>query len=234
MRQIAKPLPSTRAVMRFDKDTAPLAVSATCVGMALPFRAVRDPRFYLKGIYIAPDSQGGAVIVATDGATLAVVYDPDGRAPDGGMILPIGKERAAMLRKRGHVFADSEGRAVITAENGAILWIAPTLKIEGKFPDYTAIIPAASELAPGLIAECNPIYLDRIRRAREACGQRKHAYGVSWWHVVKNPLRSVSVAAYAPNAVAIIMPIQPRCTNSTVDEFLPPSLRTRGKQQEAA
>lgn len=220
--------------MHLDQDTAPLAVSAACVGMALPFRAERDIRYYINGIFITPDPNGGAIIVAADGYTMAVVYDPTGRAPTGGMILPVSKGQAVMLRKGGQLLAGADGRAFITDEDGTVLWIAPATKIEGKFPDYAAVIPDPSALAPGLIGECNPAYLERIRRARAASGRHKWEDGVRWWNVARDPLRSVSVAAFAPNAVALIMPVYSQSTNSSLADHLPPSLRARGNPQEAA
>src|SRR5690554_4169346 len=42
------------------------------------FAAVSDIRFYLNGVRLEPHPEGGAIIVATDGHTMAVLYDPEG------------------------------------------------------------------------------------------------------------------------------------------------------------
>ncbi len=219
--------------MNFDPTTAPLAVSAACVGMVLPFRAVGDMRYYLNGIYITPEPEGGAIVVATDGHTMGIAYDPDGYAPKGGMILPIGRGQASLLRKGGNVHADSEGRAYITDLAGRITWISPDPKIDGNFPDFAAVVPDPHTLSPGLICECNPVYLDRIRRAREASGRSRYASGVRWWHVTDAPTTTVAMAAIASNAIALVMPLAGGDT-SPASEYLPPSLRRARTKAEAA
>src|SRR5690554_6753006 len=42
------------------------------------FAAVRDVRVYLNGISIEPHPAGGAIIVGSNGATLAAIHDPEG------------------------------------------------------------------------------------------------------------------------------------------------------------
>lgn len=220
--------------MNFNQHETPLAVSAECVGMALPFRAERDVRFYLNGIYIAPDPSGGAVIVATDNKAMAVVYDEDGRAPVGGMILPIGRGQASVLRKGGRLFADAEGRAFVTNASDAIVWIAADLKVQGDYPDFSRVLPPPDSLEPGLLSTCNPVLLDRIRRAREAQARSKYSAGTRWWHQKSDPYHGASVASIADNAIAVVMPLRDGEWQCDAADYYPPSLRGTSKHLEAA
>jgi len=123
-------------------------------------QSTEETRYYLSGIYLhVPDDSECQFAVATDGSRLARfhVEVPDGAGDMPGIII----SRKAVKALAG--LLDAEGGTVGVAVS-ASKWqmaIGATIltgkAIDGQFPDYTRVIPAANDKAawiyPGPLAE---------------------------------------------------------------------------------
>jgi hypothetical protein len=45
------------------------------IAMLLPLRATEEARYYLKGIHIEPHPKGGALLIASNGHAMGIIYD---------------------------------------------------------------------------------------------------------------------------------------------------------------
>lgn len=123
------------------------------------FVSAEPTRYYLNGVYIEPHVNGGVLMVATDGHTLAAIYDREGEA-NGQYICPVPPRmvRAARSGRRklpldtpqhlhfvGHA-------AYLTGQHGtddfnpeaigpAHIDIAYAPAIDATFPDWRRVIP---------------------------------------------------------------------------------------------
>ncbi|AOH36855.1 hypothetical protein BGP89_11240 [Luteimonas sp. JM171] len=115
-------------------EDAAVSITARAVATVLPFAAVKDIRWYLRGVAVIPVDEG-VVAVATDGTALLAARDREGHA-DHPVILPINKrEHARHLAGGDFVRVTPEGRTFIVDAGGAPSYISPAPLIEGKFPD---------------------------------------------------------------------------------------------------
>src|SRR4051794_33186682 len=79
--------------------SASLQISAEYARLADPFICRNEARYYLGGFYVqAAHASGGAIIVATDGHTMAVFYDKAGQVKAPG-IIRISKTTLAACRR---------------------------------------------------------------------------------------------------------------------------------------
>ncbi|HBO9211544.1 TPA: hypothetical protein L5D58_006534, partial [Pseudomonas aeruginosa] len=85
------------------------------------FMAHNDVRYYLNGISIEPASQGGVLLIATNGHHIGVMHDPDGWASNKIIISP-SKALVAGLKKRNAGTAFIYERAGVISDSD---WPAP-------------------------------------------------------------------------------------------------------------
>ncbi|HFX3038679.1 TPA: hypothetical protein ACRNK2_004981 [Pseudomonas aeruginosa] len=96
------------------------------------FMAHNDVRYYLNGISIEPASQGGVLLIATNGHHIGVMHDPDGWASNKIIISP-SKALVAGLKKR------NAGTAFIyrgSAPNLVLRQADPNSLIRCTFPGH--------------------------------------------------------------------------------------------------
>ena len=142
--------------------TIPTAILA---GVA-PFMAKKDVRFYLNGAMVET-AAGGLRAVATDGNALAVCDSP-GAGPAERLLIPREAVEWALKQKGEAVTLEWEGFAgTLTTESGMSM---PVTLIDGRFPDYQAVIPMLQEDRTEL-AGFNPDILATIAKA--SAGLRK-------------------------------------------------------------
>jgi hypothetical protein len=146
-----------------------IAIDARTALAVAPCMSTEETRYYLCGIYVAPNPLhgGGVVAVATDGHTLAARRCADGRA-DRGAILKLSKATISALKKRdicqrwlvaelGESGAPHAKLYVVSVPDNAlnaagaitslqddvlIAYVEPgNSAIDGTFPDWQRVVP---------------------------------------------------------------------------------------------
>jgi DNA polymerase III sliding clamp (beta) subunit (PCNA family) len=137
-------------------------IKAALLPQIAQFVSNEEPRYYLKGAYIAPCESGlGVRLVATDGHVMGLLHSDDGRT-ESANIWPLAKELLVACASKPK---DSRPRYVVITGNGPTYEIAviesdgtdiaevlgnPILThyrgfitpIDGTFPDYERVIPS--------------------------------------------------------------------------------------------
>ncbi len=123
--------------------------------------STEETRYYLNGIYWhVPDGSACQFAAATDGSRLARFHGdvPDGAADMPGIILP----RKAVAALDAMVDAEGAGTVEVAVSKGKFRFaigqcVLTGKTIDGTFPDYTRVIPAANSMAawfdPAALAE---------------------------------------------------------------------------------
>jgi len=133
----------------------------TWLAFVAPCISDEETRYYLKGVYVHPDTQGRLAFVATDGHKLG--FHPTGtpwgyeRQKDG-VILPTKTVKILLA----HIGAKGEGTVAMGVYGTQIVFTLPgghviySKVIDGTFPDYTRIIPKGGHrltVDPAVIAK---------------------------------------------------------------------------------
>ena len=190
-----------------------IVISSEALRAISLFSATKDIRGYLNGVCVIA-TNAETRLVATDGRALAVHRTEI--APDGGqtigayerveVIIPLdvvkryAKAKGDLLLKL--VEPENAGDAFRTAsiESGGE-HLTFTL-IDGKFPDYAAIIP---HQCSDEVAQFDPAYLSLFAKARLAFGHRD---GVA--HVHHNGNGAALVSIGEDNFCGVVMPFNTR------------------------
>lgn len=183
------------------KPAIAVDVSGEHFHYAARFMAAGDVRYYLNGLYIAPNPKGsGAIIAGCDGHTLCAYLDEDGSCSEP-VIIECSKPFIAATKKDGARVSLVDGLLSVKSRFGMPLYIHPGKAIiEGKYPDIQKPIPA--ELEPGFPGAYNSRYLLRLIGG----GNNKYDCG-HFWHDAKN--KETGALLYRPdflkNGFAIVM-----------------------------
>jgi DNA polymerase-3 subunit beta len=172
------------------------------------FMAVQDVRFYLNGLLIeSNDIQ--TRIVATDGHTMFCGYD-DAKGDNVGSfagIMPADTVKAILSWKAPHKSAADMPVIITTSDDPTgehrAEWCGNVVifrLIEGKFPDYTRVIPQS---VSGLAGNYNPDYLARCKAAGIDLGNSK-LYGINFTQNGDGP----GLVTFSPQSFAVIMPMR--------------------------
>jgi hypothetical protein len=152
-------------------------IKARLVAAIAQFKASNDIRYYLKGVYVEPHPEGGAIIVATQGHAMGIWHDTSGEV-ERPIILSVGKALLAACSS-GNEFekrrlVDKNGRLTVVDNTGAEIYIqgeigkkvgAEQYEVEGKFPDWRRVVP---EIEPGKTQLYNVLQPQYLRLASEA------------------------------------------------------------------
>ena len=144
-----------------------LNLPLTVLAAVAPFMAKKDVRFYLNCAMVE-SAAGGLRAVATDGHALAVCDSP-GAGPAERLLIPRDAVKWALKQKGDAVTLEWEGFAgTLTTESGMSM---PVTLIDGRYPDYAAVIPMLKDDRTEL-AGFNPEILGVI--AKCAAGLKKY------------------------------------------------------------
>lgn len=159
--------------------------------------AKKDIRFYLNGVLMNAQH-----IVATDGARMHA-YKHGQEWEHGEIIIPIDKVELALKMKTKQIKIEKD------SINGI-----PFGTIDGKFPDYSRVIPQAPKQANGgIMANINPEFL------LDACKAVKLVTGAKAYPVLTNTGSNVWLWS-SEQFVVVVMGVN--------EKVNPPSLETFG------
>jgi hypothetical protein len=119
----------------------------------------KDVRDYLNGIHIEPRKAGGVIVVGTDGQRLLAIADKEGTLEGKSIIVRLDPQTVTKCKqaKAGNVL---ELRDDGTAHIPALGHIAAYTVIDGKYPDWRAVMPKeAGDVQAGPAPAFNPLYL---------------------------------------------------------------------------
>lgn len=189
-------------------------INAKDLARVLPFRGDRDVRYYLNGVYAEPSPTGGVILVATNGHILAAMFSADSYAAEA-MIIDAPKELAtavkSVTRTEGSVrIASKDSPLEVPNGIGVPTYVKPGKPtIDGKYPEWRAVIPADDKLAPGLPHAYNAIYLQIAIEA--ICGSPKaNRYGtlLQFHHVKADKTDgTAAIVRSESNFIAVVMPV---------------------------
>lgn len=181
-----------------------------------PFRAEKDVRYFLDGIYAEPEPSGGAILVSTNGHIMAVIRSHEA-CVEKPCILKWSKAMDAAAKRGLRRYPDT--RLVVETElsNAKVMdpgecYIEPgRATIDGRYPDWRKVIP--ENLAPGLPGCYQSKYLDKLLSIRFP-----HAImpteGINFFHDTKSKEldKAVVVARYGgmPDLIVVLMPMHNR------------------------
>lgn len=181
------------------------------------FKAKTDIRYYLCGVYVEKAPQGGLYLVATDGHTMALVYDKEGTIEgaesaivtvDPGLVSAAKKADAKISRSLPYKVMVRGTRAMVAVPDtdSMELFIQPgKCLIEGKFPQWRKVLPDFEKLKPGAMAECavNAVYMARFSKLIAD----KRYCGMALWQ--ESPQKPIVVQIEKlPEAVFVVMPMR--------------------------
>lgn len=193
--------------------------NATYLKHLFPFKAdVRDPRYYLNSIHIAPHEDGGAVLVACNGHTMMCIRDTTAvcTAP---VTISVRAEAAKYGAKHGGrtdaiaIIDTTTQRLTITGGlAGEELYIQPgkcLLELDGKgkphgYVDWRKVLPRFDKLLPGGADPINIKYHELASKAHPLAS--RHGAAVRFWQV--GPTGTLVVEfCDAPEFMLLIMPL---------------------------
>lgn len=172
------------------------------------FMAVQDIRFYLNGLLIESNEMQSR-IVSTDGHTLFATRD-DAKGDNVGAftgIMPADTVKAILSWKAPYKSANDAPVVLTTSDDLAgehrAAWagnICVFRLIDGKFPDYARVVPAAIDAG---IAFFQPEYLLRCTKAAQDLNTS--AKGMFSFKCAQD---GAGIAVFSPQSFAVIMPIK--------------------------
>ena len=196
-------------------EDAAVDIRASAVTRVLPFAAVTDIRYYLRGVAVIPIPGEGVVAAATDGHALLVARDRDGHA-DRPVILPLNKrDHGRHLKQGGSVRVAVDGTTYVTDEDRAV-YISPDHLIEGQFPDIQRMLASAASWQPG-IPDCT-LALPLLQRVQGVAG--KHA-GVRFYHHPGDAGTSAVLFTIGQDLFGLVMPMRDDGANEALRLALP-------------
>lgn len=202
----------------FNAISVPLNVLRATITHA----AVKDVRYYLNGIFV--DTARGKV-VATDGSRMIVVDAATVRhASIPSFIIPDDSIRAALSAYKGAAWATSCTPVDITVTladvpSGGVRVATGTLAtptgtvnfsaIDGRYPDYTLVIPRVDQVGDYAFSMLNPDYVsDAIAAVKMLAGipAKKSAAIPVWTRGDQSAL--IYGRDCGPKALIVIMPMR--------------------------
>lgn len=193
------------------------------------FMAQSDIRYYLNGICVQPNPNGGGCfVIGCDGHRLAIWHDKHGVCTQR-TIFKVSKELISASRKKaardGKVCLEG-GRLVVKDKNGEETFIQAgksEIVMESKdykgrtvknhYPDVWRVVPKSNNLVRGMRGAINGRYIEAIGKAAkmfEDGGSWGHSVGV-WHFTTKSGKDWGSVLtrfSRAPGFIVITMPMR--------------------------
>lgn len=183
----------------------------------MKFMAKSDIRYYLMGIHIEPDPNGGAILCATDGHRMLIVKDKNAECKES-VIFSINRGAAIFCKKEnGYVTIDPETQRLTIFDDAANeLFLQPgKCFINGKYPIWQRVMPDFTKLLQASLAYARPQY---IADAVLVHPDKRGYEGCRFWTEGEN---SSVIVEYSenPEYMAIIMPLRTEAKAGGIDAW---------------
>jgi hypothetical protein len=188
-----------------------LNIKSRLVAAIAQFKATADMRYYLCGVYVEPLESGGAVIVGTDGNSIAVWLDETGEV-ERPAILRIDKRLEAACAGLGTKrlkIIDDRLTVVTDDANGEIYVQNKTSndkgswEISGTYPDWAKVIRLGDGKG-SMSGNFDPKFIAKVKTAL-GIGDGLKSHCISMTQESANTVIGV-LCMDAPNFVGCIMP----------------------------
>lgn len=167
----------------------------TCKGLS---------RYVLSAVRIEPHPKGGAVIVATDGHTMGIFHDADGKCdeavtvsyrPEIARLAKARKGIKRIMRVNGEVDLLDRGK-----DDKLLVRFFGAIEINANFPDWQRVLPKESEAKN--LADFNGEFLHRCATAKKEF----RSEGITIFQ--KDRETQAIIRNQRPDFVGIVMPIR--------------------------
>lgn len=181
----------------------------------LAFKQKQGIRFYLDSIRIEPHPDGGAILIATDGARMMIVLDATATCAESAN-LTVRYDAARFCKGSDNIITiDASDRLIVSNPEGE-LYVQPgkaTFDLKGiKYPEWRSVVPKFSELKTAVADYFACGYVEAIVRAHpnyKKAGAFMPGH-VRFWQAGANQCMAVEFAGH-PEYLGIIMPIRETC-----------------------
>jgi DNA polymerase-3 subunit beta len=210
------------------------------------FRAERDVRYYLEGIFIEPHPVKGVILVATDGHTLSVIHDPDGWTAAPVIVGGISKKLISACASKGiehrmtvpKLLYISQQGAVVTGDSQVFdevnpfgplaLHMSKIDIVDGKFPDWRRVVGMKRDDVPAFPC-VNAVYLARLEAVAKLLIPN-HKYGQGIELIPAGRAQSM-ICRFTSNDLenrflALIMPMHNDAPKTPLPDWLMPKAET--------
>lgn len=205
--------------------------AAKHVARLVPFMARNDIRYYLCGICIEKADQGGVYLIATDGHSMAVVYDATGTIEGEQHVVISAQSELIAAAKRAKTIAGLEQQVLLTGKrvrialefdstgSGESYVQAGDSLVEGNYPSWRKVTPDFSKLKRGALTGDEGINATYLARCAKLSGGKGFS-GLSFWQ--EAPRKAVIIQASAvPEMFVIIMPMMGDSDDELRRKFAP-------------
>ena len=192
-----------------------ITVDPKAIHIASVYTAVKDVRFYLRGIYFQPDKTG-ITLTATDGHQLIQVHDKNGTC-DKPVILELTKPAISALTK---------AETVSFEQMNGLDWVLITdtqrhkiRAIDAKYPDVGAVLPSRPPLLSCLAKTFDASLLASLHVASKILSNKKLFHKVTLWPGAPNSPAYAEFGTDNLQCKVVIMPLQSDnadCNTATV------------------
>lgn len=163
--------------------------------------STEETRYYISGVNVSPHPDGGALLVATNGAVLVAIRDPDGYAT-GTQAIRIDKATLAPATKKrgfGSMLIVHDGRAGLI-ERRPFVWFPETKTESGEtLPTRAAPEIIATDCVERLLALSPDVLAFQWREVEI------HGAFPDWRKVVPKPSTAPAAGVFAANADLITL-----------------------------
>lgn len=205
------------------------------------FAAVQDVRYYMVGVYIDHHPVKGVVMVATDGATLALIHDPDGWVETPIIVGGISKGLQSAYAAKGsdtrrtipaHLYI-SQGGAVVSGDPEIHAEVNPFAQrslhmskidiIDGKFPDYRKVIDLKREYNNAFPC-VNSAYLARLNAVSKILVDNKYGHGIEFFSSGRDTSMIARIVSndLEQRFMALLMPMRTDPPKTPLPDWLMP------------
>lgn len=136
-------------------DLTTLRLTAKLIPIIAPFMAKNDIRYYLTAVNVRPHKDGGAVICATNGHALGIIYDRNAICSAEVTLRMDARllQACASGLSKERIVKAFNGRLVVSEEvGGGEAYIQPGCPIvQCDYPRYDRVVPKPEKMQPGLI-----------------------------------------------------------------------------------
>lgn len=204
-----------------------MRLTAKLIPIIAPFLAVDDIRYYLAGVNVRPHPSGGAVICATNGHVLAMMYDRDAICEQE-VIIHVDKravKACAKMTRDARQLVMLDGRVAIVEGHGEEVYIQPGKPViaGAQFPRYEAVIKSGEGYTTGLHGHFNAHYVAMVQgvansMVRANIGDSSRSVTFFTHDKVENAIARVGGAG---DFLAILMPMQAKKIDVAIEAWVP-------------